>query len=154
MKREEGFSAVFILRKERNLHQSKCTTDTEFNLHLICHFYNGCFCLPSLQPDHSWVRHTGGLRSSQYFSDGPERDAQLPGQKLKRENERTHRPTDQQQLRKDAAPENSRAPEQRRENRKNWVAPTHPVPVPWSAAFRRVCVSESVCVCGLSERIC
>lgn len=102
-----------------------------------------------MQSDHSRVWHAGGLRSSQHLPDSAERDAQLPGQNLEWENKRSRRPTDQQQLRKDAAPENSRAPEQRRENRKDWVAPTHPVPVPWSAEFRSVRAWVCVNVCTL-----
>ena len=110
------------------------------------------FPSPPWQFDYSRVRHASSLCSSQHLPDSPERDAQLPGQKLEWENERTQRPTDQQQFRKDTAPENSRIPEQRREIRKDWVAHTHLVPVPWSAAFRSVymCVCVRECVCAPS----
>lgn len=73
----------------------------------------------SHQSDHTRVWDAGDLRSAQHLPDGPERDAQLPGQELERENRRRHRTADQQQLGEDAAPENIRAPEQRRENRKD-----------------------------------
>lgn len=77
------------------------------------------FCFYSRQSDHTRVWDAGDLRRSQHLPDCPERDAQLPGQELERESGRPHRAADQQQLREDAAPENIRVPEQRRENRKD-----------------------------------
>ena len=154
MQREESFCAVVQTEEgKKGLPQFASQTQTipPPPSPLCTLMRHPCFPSPSLQSDHPRVRHAGGLRGSQHLPDGPERDAQLPGQELEREDERAHRPTDQQQLGKDAAPENGRAPEQRRENRKDWVAPTHPVPVPWSAAFRSVCMYVCVCVCALSD---
>lgn len=123
MQREESFCAgVQTEEGKKKRTSSVCLTNPNHPADSISPLHPNetpLFPSPSLQSDHSRVWHAGGLRGSQHLPDGPERDAQLPGQELEREDERPHRPTDQQQLGKDAAPENSRAPEQRRENRKD-----------------------------------
>lgn len=74
---------------------------------------------PPRQSYHPWLRDAGSLRRAQHLPDSPERDAQLPGQNLEWENERSKRAADQQQLGKVTASENGRVPEQRWQNGKD-----------------------------------